>query len=333
MKKISFIAVSLLMFLCISCRKDTNLMEIDNPQHSVLSQESGESYITMGLYPYSVTPDYDFTSYSPSGFTLPGGMNGYGSALGGVIKAYVKQIGSNTFTVTVSKQDNSTFSTTGQILIHTGSVAGVPIATLTTSSGQTTYSLSFSLPNGLLDQGVQHFYPVYKSSNGIRYFAEPFMVYTSPSYDQGPYWDGKLLATIDEVLLRASGPSNLSSSSPYQCTDFCQRYYSYVYGLSFNISIWGNASNWINNQDSRFEKYEYPSNVVAPRVGDILCLDNVPHGLGHVAIIIEVSANEVKVAHQNSGPWAPIGFAFSRIGDVIQKPSNSWKVMGLLRKK
>ena len=140
----------------MSCSQDDDIL--DTYQSIVDEAENNDIvFATRSAYSYSVTPDSGYTQNSPSGFVLPSG-NGYGSALGGVIKAYVEQTGSNVYTITVSKQDNSSFSTSGQILLHERSVTGDPIDYMYTSAGKYSYSLSFSLPAGAPDYGVIHFF-------------------------------------------------------------------------------------------------------------------------------------------------------------------------------
>lgn len=50
-----------------------------------------------------------------------------------------------------------------------------------------------------------------------------------------------------------------------------------------------------------------------------------------MAIITEVSANQVKIAQQNSGPqWYPIGGVVNRMGNYLS--ANNYQVQGWLRK-
>lgn len=265
------------------------------------------------------------SGYTPnSSITLPG-KGSCNSAMGGVIKAeMVGRVSSSEFKIRITKQGGGTFTTGGTARVRVTSVCGSIAASSIITVGSSSIDL---IIEGTFSQGAVHFYPVIESSNGARYYAEPFMMYTLPTYKPQPYTTGEIIAEVDGVNIRASGPTNLSNILAYQCTVFCKNYYSSVYGLSF--SGWGDAVNWINTLDTRFEVYKYSSNPTAPRVGDILCLGT---GLGHVAIITEVSSSEVKVAQQNSGPWAPVGYTLSRSGNYITPPSG-YTFLGLIRKK
>ena len=179
------------------------------------------------------------------------------------------------------------------------------------------------------------------SSGATRYYAEPFTIYTNPSYAMSSV-DGTIMGRVNGVPVRSSGSANQNLSSPNQCTRFCERYYSSVYSLSF--SGWGDASDWMSNGDTRFQKQTQGS--INPRIGDILCFGggtvtpSKPGGYGHVAIITEVSATEVKFAHQNGGPggylnaFIPIGGRVSRSGGSLYmiSPTTTLYVQGIIRK-
>ena len=334
--KIQIMAVCLLsLVFVVSCNKydDDDLYPEDALQSQKMAQGDDPQIMSAVMATYAVTPSVGtFTPSSSSSVTLPG-TSGCGSFYGGMIKAKVVAQSGNSFTVEIYPQVGTTFGGSGTAYIKATSVCGTVAGTATYTSVHTKATVTI---NATFAQGVTHFYPVIITSTGSRYYAEPFMVYTLPSYVSGPYWDGKLLATVDGIELKSSGPGNIDDDSDgvstWQCTDFCKRYYAGVYSLSF--SGWGNAKNWYNTLDTRFEKY--PNNgSVAPRVGDIICFDNNPSSLtkyGHVAIITEVSATQVKLAQQNSGTtWLPIGGNVNRSGNNLTV--SGYTVQGWLRKK
>lgn len=307
----------------MSCSQDDEVLSVataveTKDRDTISKKPFGTNSIT-----YYITP---FSGYTPnSSITLPG-KGSCNSAVGGVIKAeMVGRVSSSEFKIRIRKQDGGTFTTGGTARVRATSVCGSIAVSSSILVGSS--SIDLIIQGTFTTSGVVHFYPVIESNNSARYYAEPFMMYTLPTYKQPPYTTGEIIAEVDGVNIRASGPTNISGILAYQCTVFCKNYYNSVYGLSF--SGWGNAVNWINTLDTRFEVYKYSSNPTAPRVGDILCLGT---GLGHVAIITEVSSSEVKVAQQNSGPWAPVGYTLSRSGNYITPPSG-YTFLGLIRKK
>ena len=333
MLQLKSVAQILVMVVClpmfiISCRKDDvvsdeNLVFQGKSQNTSVNKPMSTSSVT-----YGVTPSVgSFTPSSSSSITLPG-TSGCGSFYGGMIKAKVASQSGSSFTVEIYPQVGTTFGGSGTAYVKATSVCGTVAGTATYTSVNTKVTVTI---NATFAQGVTHFYPVVITSTGARYYAEPFMVYTLPSYTMS-YVDGTVMGTVDGVEVRSTGSSNQNSSSYYQCTEFCKRYYNSVYSLSF--SGWGNADQWFSNLDTRFDKY-VNNGSVGPRVGDILCMDNNPPSsttYGHVAIITEVSATQVKIAQQNSGiTWLPIGGNVNRSGNNLTV--SGYTVQGWLRKK
>ncbi len=338
---LTVIAVFLLSIVTVSCNKDS-LLSSEQPivNQNSLAHESSEYPLGTASVTYGVTPSVgSFTPNSSSSVTLPG-ISGCGSFMGGVLKAKVKSQSGNSFVVEISKQDGTNFGT-GTAYVKAGSVCGGNAGSISVVSGtpntlDITISASFS-------QGVVHFYPVFISTSGGRYYAEPLMVYTVPTYTMS-LTNGTIMGTVDGIEVRSSGAGNENLSSYYQCTEFCKRYYASVYALS--ISGWGDATDWMGNYDNtKFEKQTQGS--INPRVGDILCFgggttsSSKPGGYGHVAIITEVSSTEVKFAHQNGGTggylnaFIPIGGRVSRSSGSLYmiSPTTTLYVQGIIRKK
>lgn len=326
---IHIMAVCLLsVVMVISCSKYEDDLVIDETMSQKLGQANPEVHMmSTSSITYGVTPSVGtFTPNSSSSITLPG-TSSCGSFMGGVIKARVKSPQSGSvFTVQFYKQDGTNFSS-GTAYVKATSVCGSVAGQVTITGTATVIEVNIT---ATFPQGVTHFYPVFISSvSGGRYYAEPFIVSTSPAYNTStPYTTGQIIATVDGVNLQAAGPYLQGSALAYQCTKFCQNYYASVYSLSF--SGWGDAHQWFNNLDTRFEKHSNNGSV-APRIGDILCMSG-GGGLGHVAIINEVTSTQVKLAHQNSGTtWLPIGGVVNRSGNNLTV--SGYTVQGWLRKK
>lgn len=322
MKKYAIFLISLLSLVIFSCEKEVDDIVGTDPAPNLQGALKPVYAVAGGIGVY--------TSNSPSSVTLSGP---YGSYVGGIIRARALMQSSNSgpsFIIEISKQDGTPFAIGGEAVVRAGSVGGGYCNT----NGPTYYSVGQStvtvVINATFTQGLTHFYPLFLSSNGQRFFAEPIVIYTIPSYFTGPYSAGTILGTVDGVTLYAASNSLQCSTCTYQCTEFCRRYYGTVYGLSVGGSGWGNANTWYAN-GTGVQKIQ--NGAGAPRVGDILCLGGGTSGLGHVGIITEVSATQIKMANQNggSGTMYPIGWTLTRQGNNIVSPTG-YSVLGWLRK-
>jgi surface antigen len=313
MKNLSKLLTLCLILLIFSCQKE--IIETHDAEAIPQASINAVYGVAGGLNTY--------TAYSPSTVSLSGSC---GSYVGGVIRASVTSQSGSTFVVRISKQDGSLFSLAGTAKVKSGSVCGGLAGSASYSVGASSVSVTIT---ATFAQGLTHFYPVLESANGANYFAEPVVIYTTPLYASAPYVNGTFLATVDGVSLYASSSTLLSSTSVYQCTDWCKRYYSQVYGLT--IGGWGNANVWFNNTSGILAKYA--NGTSAPRIGDVLCLSGGSSGNGHVAIITEVSANQVKMSNQNggTGSFYPIGWTLSRSGNTVSSPGG-FTVQGWMRK-
>jgi surface antigen len=315
MKRLSKLFPFVLLLLILSCEKEVLVVSDAGPEAIPQASVNTAYSVAGGLNAY--------TANSPSTTTLSGAC---GSYVGGVIRTRVTAQSGSTFTIQISKQDGSAFTLGGTARVKSGSVCGGLAGSAAYTAGSSSVSVNIV---ATFAQGLTHFYPVLESSNGARYFAEPVVVFTTPLYAAAPYSGGMLLATVDGVSLYASSSTLLSSTSIYQCTDWCKRYYSQVYGLT--IGGWGNANVWFNNTSGVLAKYA--NGTSAPRIGDVLCLSGGSSGFGHVAIITEVSANQIKMSNQNGGTglFYPIGWTLSRSGNTVSSPSG-FTVQGWMRK-
>lgn len=333
--KIQIMAVCLLSLIMItSCSHEDDIMRTTETQQTPSSNVASKTTTAT----YGVTPS-GYTPNSSSSITLPG--NGEcGSFDGGVIKASVSQIGSNQFRVIIYKQNNTSFGIGGTAYVKRASVCGSEYFSTSYSSGVSTITIDITTT---FPTGVSHYYPVIiSSSGGTRYYAEPFMLYTLPSFISHlneTYYNGKIIGAVNGINIKASGPTNQASQSGgsiYQCVEFVKRYYSSIYGISF--LSWGTAYNGYYVSQSDLEEFNN-NNTKAngePRPGDLIFFSGKTsaYSAGHVGIITEVSYNEVKVAHQNGGTNYPIiGWTLSRPSSKSINGTTIYNVLGWKRKK
>lgn len=316
----------LLLFLSVvlfSCNK--NSINGDNNLHS----GSNEPFKNYRAAVYSTpTAGGAYSPLSSSGVTLNGAT---GSYAGGYIRARVISQSGNTLTIQVSRQNGTSFPLAGTAKLKKGAVSGTTLASSTYISGAFTINIVINIS---LTRGLLHLYPVIETVGGAKYYSEPILVYTIPTYNTGTPYNGYLFGTVDDVQVVASAVNNLNASPPYsvnQCTEFCRKYYQYVYGINFTLY---QAGRWWSYAPSMGLTY-LPAGAI-PRVGDILEFTKTadPWGLpGHVMIITElVGTTQIKVTHQNGGlNTIPIGGVFQRSGNNII-PWGGYTYKGLLRK-
>ena len=226
-----------------------------------------------------------------------------GTAVGGVIKAQVIQQTNGTFEVEITKQDGGFFSGKGTAYIKSASLCGGIASKQEYSSFSRRIRLSFT---ATFDIGYTHFYPmIIDQRSGVRYYAEPILVYTSPLYTiKETYTQGESIGTANGVVVKAAGARLLEGNKlSVQCTEFCCRYYAQVYKKNIvnKGHNGGNASEWFGEASAKGLDAFKNSGTVRPRPGDILCLSGGGKGYGHVAIIVEVSRTYIKFAQQNAG--------------------------------
>lgn len=320
--KLLYLACLTVLISISACQKDDYFVENASNVSEANPQATGERAS------YGVTPTVgNYTTNSTTTVTL---SNLCGTFNGGTIRAKVQAQNGSQFTVRISRQDGAGFSTSGTAYVKSGHVCGGIAGSASYNVGATYVDVTFTAYFSL---GVVHFYPVVVSSNGSKHFAEPLMVYTSPTYNTGPYSNGTVIGRVNDVVVYASGPSNISLTSAYQCVEFTKRYYAQIY----NMNVWlgagqNNAVNWYGTASQRGLSAFANGGSTAPRVGDILCFSGNTYG--HVAIITEVQGNLIKVAQQNSGSAAPIGCTFTRSGNTISASAlgSGYTVQGWLRK-
>lgn len=168
---------------------------------------------------------------------------------------------------------------------------------------------------------------------------------TNPAHEVGDVLD-----SLDGVLVYYNGAvnnvedRNVSADGyniglRYQCVEFVKRYYYEhydhkmpdSYGHAVDFFDKGLADGKINKRRNLIQ-YHNPGGS-KPLKGDLLIMDG--HALnpyGHVAIVSEVTQDEIEIIQQNPGP-----FALPRVRYSISKSGEKWKidredVLGWLRK-
>jgi surface antigen len=125
----------------------------------------------------------------------------------------------------------------------------------------------------------------------------------------------------------------------YQCVEFVKRYY-YEHLNHKMPDSYGNARDFFDkglkdgqkNKKRNLFQYTNPS-LKIPRKNDLLIFSGtVFNKYGHVAIISNVTENEIEIIQQNPGPLSE-----SRETYKLEKKNNKWKIdngriMGWLRK-
>lgn len=342
----TFAALSLMLAIT-SCQREALVEDVtlatqeatsplETPELAGLEQPMAETRSALNYY---VTPTVGtYTPNSDRLSVLPG-KDGCASFHGGMIKARVKSQHGNNFVVEIQGHRRILgVNGTAYVKAHSvcGPLAGSKSFTSTTTSVEITITPTFQ-------QGIAHYYPVIIRDSGERYYAEPFLIYTRPAYTMSDR-NGFVMATVNGVEIRSSGKGsdiNQNGDSNNQCTEFCNRYYRMVYDMDIIDSgtQGGNGNTWFGKAAKK-NLTAISNGTGEPKIGDILCFNNKSTGnpetdkkhRGHVAIVTEVSHNEVKIAHQNGGPrWHPVGGHITRSGNTLT--CKDYIIQGWLRKK
>lgn len=358
MKKFKLFIVSVIAIVCLvvsggvftSCSNDDDLLLAGDSQTEKVISLSVDSLkgMTRGMttttyYCYPSKGSYlDFSSSSvPLGVKINGSIKTH---YGGVIAAQVLNTGGNgNYTIRISKQNNGTFSKSGTAYIKAGSLGGGIADSQHYSAGDSYVELTFSAN---FAQGVVHFYPMVINDEYPyeRFYSEPLLVYTSPMFNmKNSYNTNEVIGVADGVDVKAAGPYLIGNGASVQCTEFCYRYYNDKFGIQINNtgSYGGNADTWFGSAAAK-GLVPYNNGSIKPRPGDILCMDNYPYysGNGHVAIVIDVNGNTLKIAQQNAGIPADSNhyWQWAIGGELSFNPSTNWitspsgyEIQGLLR--
>lgn len=322
MKNLFILIASLLCFFA-SCKKQPleTVNEI-SPSTDVIKTRATVNYTpSLNVYP---------TVSSPS-VTLTGGGVSY---TGGTIRAMLIQASYPTYKIRITKINNTAFSVAGTARVKAAWVGGSQLGSASYSVGATYVDVTLTAS---LSTGYLHLYPVVQGSGGS-YYAEPILLWTSPLYNTSAPYNGYLYGTANGVNVNASGTTNQSLTSTWQCVEFIKRYYLQVYGMNFGSN--GNAINYNTSVPAGMVRYANGSST-APRPGDIIVFNSpaASNGTvyGHIGIVMEVATSYVKIAHQNGGTnasYGPIGAYITRSGNTVGKMynSNSYPTLCWLRK-
>ncbi len=138
--------------------------------------------------------------------------------------------------------------------------------------------------------------------------------------------------------MRNIAPNGYNIGVKYQCVEFAKRYYFEYYHHEMP-DPYGDARHLYDkslgdhrrNPRRNLMQYSNPSKY-KPKVGDLIVLDSVKgNPYGHVAIISNVSVNQIEVIQQNIGPKRTRGTFKMTHRKSLYKIENR-RVLGWLRK-
>lgn len=144
---------------------------------------------------------------------------------------------------------------------------------------------------------------------------------------------------VDNVLDRSITKDGYNLGLKYQCVEFVKRYY-YEYLHHKMPDSYGHAKDYFDktltdgqkNEKRNLTQYTNLSKT-KPQISDLIIFSGTLFNrFGHVAIISNVSDNEVEIIQQNSGPFGKTREKFS-----VKNINGKWKinnkrVLGWLRK-
>lgn len=320
-----------------ACSQDDYFPEVSQDENIMMDQQSDSYVSTRGVvsngafgYTYYPNPNlsYAYANWNDTHV-------GYGGTYyGGLFKASLIE-NNGAYYIRFTPYNNATYLPAGDAYVKIGSLYGgygTNHAQITSNQTQVDVPITVDLnSSNTAKRGVMNLWPMIRtniSGSTIRLFSNPIMLWTSPMYTT-TNTDGVLQGYVDNVYVRkAVNPNN--GYSTYQCVQFCRRYYSAVFGK--DLSGMGDACDWPGNADD-YDLTFYVNGTSEPQVGDIVCWSGGDSNLGHVAIIIEVQSDKIKMAHQNGGSKDPIGFTANRTGASISNPfGDNYTLEGLIRR-
>lgn len=134
---------------------------------------------------------------------------------------------------------------------------------------------------------------------------------------------------------RNLAPDGYNLGLRYQCVEFVKRYY-YEHYRHKMPNVYGNAVDFYNvqladaefNIDRGLTQFTNPSSS-KPEVGDLVVYSG---GFGHVAIVSDVTNDEVQVIQQNGGIGAPTRVWYDLIVEEDMFHIDHARILGWLRK-
>lgn len=148
------------------------------------------------------------------------------------------------------------------------------------------------------------------------------------------YYNG----STGNILERNTTKDGYSLGLKYQCVEFVKRYYYEVYNHKMPDS-YGDAVSFFDkylrddSMNKKRELVQYKNPSKKPQVGDLIVMDKTLWNRhGHVAIVSEVTSNDIEIIQQNPGSYAS-----SRVRiPMYQTSSAAWfvehkRILGWLR--
>lgn len=334
--KLFFAMVTVIMVVLFgsvftSCSNDDNLLLAGGTQTEKVSSLDVDSVkgMTRGMttmpfgYTYYPNPSLSYAT-SSSGDNKPGLG---GSYLGGLINATIIENSGNYYVrITFN---GGTLNYSGYAAVRIGTLFGgygSNFASFSSGVSQVDVPVSIQLnSSNISKRGVMNLWPIVVVNIGgtiARFYTYPIMIWTNPLY-YSSNTANELNGYVDNVEVR-----DISGG----CSAFCKTYYETLFGM--NLTGIGNGGDWYQNASSKNLSY-YPNGTMAPQVGDVICWTGGPSPYyGHVALIVEVQSNYVKIAQQGRVNMDPIGKQIARTNSttLANGLSNIYTLKGLIRK-
>lgn len=149
------------------------------------------------------------------------------------------------------------------------------------------------------------------------------------------YYNG----SVDNVISRNTATDGYNLGLKYQCVEFVKRYY-YEHLKHKMPDSYGHAKDFFDhtlkdgqkNKKRDLTQYTNPSNT-KPKVDDLLIFDGTKFNkYGHVAIISNVTENEIEIIQQNPGPYGKSRETFSLDNKAGKFKIIHKQILGWLRK-
>lgn len=361
MKRIKSLQIGFLaaMLFVSSCKQDvlapdtttpTSVAEVETTPEDISSEDAKRARVdATAAVSYTVSPAQNtFTAcssgaQSPTCATFQAGL-----------RAFVKNVNGNKITVQIQRCDGKPFGSGGTGYIKPTNLCGGPNSLIAGNSSWTRTDFYFIDVDfwAIFNSGTVAFYPTITLNNGTRMYSNPISVIAKDDVllalntqltasKQGGLSAGTVYGYVNNVAVYSNGttPYLLSRGrnqegtmyygEKWQCVEFMRRFYYKAFG--FHIKETRDYAKQFYNSVSGLKSYANGSST-APQPGDILCITST--GAGHVAIITEVGANYVKVAHQNVGGLTHIGLSLSKSGNTVSASAigSGYTVQGWMRR-
>jgi len=165
------------------------------------------------------------------------------------------------------------------------------------------------------------------NTNGSKISHSAFGEYVGSFNDVDAYSNGSNSTTSWDY----NTSSGINTGMKWQCVEYVNRYYYNIYGLDLkSTGIYGNANHYYYNASEAGLSAFPNGGSESPKIGDILCSNGGDYG--HVAIIRNVTTDNVGVIHQNlSNSPSDNLKTISRKGNQLYAFNSNYPVIGWLR--